>query len=315
MRLVKNEHIKIYSKKSIWVLYAIIAALCIIVCVIIKSNMPTESEDAWRQKAEENIKMATENIENNSMPESNRNQLIELKAISEYRLDNNMHPQATNSFWGFVQISSNFIALITMFVVVIGASSVSSEFSKGTIKLLLIRPHKRWKILLSKYVISYLFAFEMLAFLLLSSMLAGWLFFGGNGAALPFLAYKSGMVIETSMFLHILTVYGFACVQLFVMVTLAFMLSTLFRNNALAIGATIFLMFAGATIIQLLVTFTDVTWVKYILFANTDLTVYFEGTPLIEGMTLGFSIIVLLVYIVIFNVISWMSFCKRDVAA
>ncbi len=56
-------------------------------------------------------------------------------------------------------------------------------------------------------------------------------------------------------------------------------------------------------------------WSKYILFANTDLTQYSTGKPLVEGMTIEFSIIVLIVYFVIFNVISYIGFTKRDIVA
>ena len=56
-------------------------------------------------------------------------------------------------------------------------------------------------------------------------------------------------------------------------------------------------------------------WAKYILFANTDLTVYFDGTPLVASMTLTFSIVILLVYFAIFHLLSFLVFAKRDVAA
>jgi ABC-2 type transport system permease protein len=57
------------------------------------------------------------------------------------------------------------------------------------------------------------------------------------------------------------------------------------------------------------------TWAKYILFANTDLMQYFEGTPMVDGMTLSFSVIMLLVYFFIFQFLAFYVFKKRDVAA
>lgn len=96
------------------------------------------------------------------------------------------------------------------------------------------------------------------------------------------------------------------------MVTFVFMISSIFRNSALAIGLAIFLMFAGN---QIVLFFMERDWAKYILFTNTDLRQYVNGNiPLIEGMTLGFSITVLIVYYVIFAVLSWIFFTKRDVA-
>ncbi len=56
-------------------------------------------------------------------------------------------------------------------------------------------------------------------------------------------------------------------------------------------------------------------WSKYILFANVNLNQYIDGEPLVKGMTMTFSIIVLIIYFVIFNVISYIGFTKRDIVA
>jgi ABC-2 type transport system permease protein len=51
------------------------------------------------------------------------------------------------------------------------------------------------------------------------------------------------------------------------------------------------------------------------LFANTNLGLYFGGRePPIEGMTLGFSVTMLLLYYIVFLALSWYIFSKRDVA-
>ena len=54
---------------------------------------------------------------------------------------------------------------------------------------------------------------------------------------------------------------------------------------------------------------------KYILFANTDLSQFIGGEPFIEGLTLPFSISVLVIYTVVFLVISFVTFNKRDITA
>src|SRR5690625_5584432 len=96
------------------------------------------------------------------------------------------------------------------------------------------------------------------------------------------------------------------------MSTFAFMVSTIFRNSALAIGIAIFLMMAGNQIVFFL---SEHAWAKYILFANTDLSQYAAGSePIIVGMTLSFSIGMLLLYYSVFMILSWVFFTKRDVA-
>ncbi len=56
-------------------------------------------------------------------------------------------------------------------------------------------------------------------------------------------------------------------------------------------------------------------WAKYVLFANTDLLQYFEGSPMVDGMSLGFSITMLVLYFTLFQAVAFYVFKKRDVAA
>ncbi|MNY55445.1 ABC-2 family transporter protein [compost metagenome] len=95
-------------------------------------------------------------------------------------------------------------------------------------------------------------------------------------------------------------------------VTMAFMISSAFRSSTMAIGFSIVGMFAGNILLEALHRFD---WSRYLLFANTDLTQYLSGRPYQNGMTLAFSIVVLAVYFLVFNLISWLMFTRRDVAA
>jgi ABC-2 type transport system permease protein len=53
-----------------------------------------------------------------------------------------------------------------------------------------------------------------------------------------------------------------------------------------------------------------------LLFANIDLTRYLAGNdPIRPEMTLTFSIMMLVAYYVLFQLVSWLLFTKRDVAA
>ncbi|MGO4110042.1 hypothetical protein [Paenibacillus sp. YAF4_2] len=94
-------------------------------------------------------------------------------------------------------------------------------------------------------------------------------------------------------------------------VTIAFMISSAFRSSAMAIGFSIGIVFAGNILLNALQRYE---WSKYLFFANTDLTQYMEGRPFHDGMTLSFSIGVLAVYFLLFNLVSWLMFTRRDVA-
>ena len=82
------------------------------------------------------------------------------------------------SVWGFVSDTSNLIQFAGLFAIIIAAGIVASEFNWGTIKLLLIRPIDRGKILASKYLAVIVFALMLLSVLFVFSTLLGLILFG-----------------------------------------------------------------------------------------------------------------------------------------
>ncbi|MBA2869770.1 ABC-2 type transport system permease protein [Anoxybacillus calidus] len=311
--LIQNENMKIYRRMSTWVMIGLLALATIAGALMIKGTHKEEATGDWKKQIIAENQTLKAQLSEGNMPKAYNKQLEKQLRINEYRLEHELKPIASNSFWGFVVESSNLIEFITLFTIVIAAGSVANEFSWGTIKLLLIRPASRSKILLSKYAATILFAVCMLLFLLISSFIVSAVVFGVENVRDPYLAYQDGRVVETSMILHVLSVYGLNSVNLVMMVTFAFMISTVFRNSSFAIGLAIFLMFTGSQITMLLA--AKFEWAKYSLFANTNLMQYIDGIPPVEGMTMSFSIMMLLVYFAAFNSLTWLIFKKRDIAA
>ncbi|MHC0038094.1 ABC transporter permease [Pseudoneobacillus sp. C159] len=311
--LIQNENMKIYRRVGTWVMVGLLL-LAIIATAILNVTFGSETKSDWKTEVAANSKQLEQNIEN--PPHFNKT-LIEMQkqqlAINEYRLEHDIAPIESRTLWGFTLESAGIIILITLFTVIVAAGSVAAEFSWGTIKLLMIRPASRARILLSKYISTILFALLLLAILLVTSMISGGFAYGFDQLDISHLAYKDGKVVEVSIFMHILSVYGLNSIQLIMMVTFAFMVSSVFRSSSLAIGLAIFLMFMGSQVTFLIAQKFD--WAKYILFANTDLTQYIDGVPMVEGMTMTFSIIMLIIYFIGFNLISWVTFHKRDIAA
>jgi ABC-2 type transport system permease protein len=203
----------------------------------------------------------------------------------------------------FMDMAVSLSSLVFIFTIILAGDIVASEFSWGTIKLLLIRPASRSKILLSKYVSVLLFLVVQLVLVLVFSYFTGLLFFGVSGPLNP--GFSVGELLGN---------YGLETLRIVMAATMAFMISTVFRSSSLAIGISIFLMFTATSIVAVLARL-NYSWVKYVLFANTDLTPYFSGgKPIVPGMTLGFSVTMLVIYWVLFYAISWFIFTRRDVA-
>ena len=317
--LIQNENMKIFRQLSTYIMLGLLIVIVIASGFLSKNSAQRASTNTdWKtQLTQQNTDMqkTLTLVKQNPGVGSEQNSAGIEKGIkiNNYRIEHNLPPQQGKIVWGFVtDLAAGMISLVSLFSIIIAAGIVAREFNSGTIKLLLIRPLKRWKVLLSKYLAVLLFSLDALILLFIASFIVGGIFYGLSGVGQPYLGFANGNVTEINMLWHIFTTYAYACVNLLMMVTFAFMISTVFRSNSLAVGISLFIMYTGNILVALL---SKYSWVKYILFANTNLTVYTDGIPVVKGMTMTFSLLVLAAYFIIFNVISWLVFIKRDVAA
>ncbi|WP_367576356.1 ABC transporter permease [Bacillus sp. FJAT-29814] len=313
LALIQNENMKIFRRVPTWIMLGLLVVIIFTGAILQKVNSDDEQANAnWKGDLQQQNAQYEQTIKDKDAPAFIVANSKKNLALNQYRLDHDLDPNVDGA-WENVINNVAIINVVTLFTIIIAGGSVASEFSWGTIKLLLIRPVSRSKVLFAKYISTFTFALITLILLFGLSFAVGAIFFGTDTIGTPHLAYHDGKVIETSMFIHAIQVYGLACVGLLMMVTFAFMVGTIFRNSSLSIGLAIFLMFMGAQGTQVIALKFD--WAKYILFANMDLTRYIDGVPLVEGMTMTFSVVMLVVYFVVFNGLTWMIFNKRDVAA
>ncbi|WP_223068120.1 ABC transporter permease [Paenibacillus caui] len=206
----------------------------------------------------------------------------------------------------FTNLTSLFF-LVSIFSAIIFADIVASEFTWGTIKLLLIRPWKRSKVLLSKLLAGLIFSLLLTLIFIVVNWALSFLLFKNISTPGVYPAGYSPFSFNLEMLLY-------RYVDMVIICIFAFMLSTLFRSSGIAIGLAIFLLFAG-NILQALLRPEKYAWTKYVLFTNMNLSRYMIGDGSAAGMTLGFSVAVLSVYVIVFLAVSWIVFMRRDVAA
>lgn len=206
----------------------------------------------------------------------------------------------------FTWTESFTIYLSTIFTVIIAADIVAGEFAGGTIKLLLIRPWSRGKILLSKFTSLILFGLLCAGITAVAGIAMSLLLFSGNTGLSDGFA---GSSMNNSLLLLLTDT-----IQALVISLIAFMLSTVFRSGGLAIGLSLMLLFTK-DIFGFIFNPERFEWAKYLLFLHIDLSGYIQSPVGPGGVGLSFSITILVVYCLLFMLISWLAFTKRDVAA
>lgn len=300
---------KLWHKKATWIMAGLLILILVGVAGITKWSQSNFEQPSGEAALAENQAHLTTQLADPTIDDETKKQLEESLAITEYQLKENIKPMEYGTREQYLMNSHSMLSLVILFTVIAAASIVASEFSQGTIKMLLSRPVKRWKILTSKYVTTLLYALTLTVIAIVSTAISGYLFFESTGS--PLLDFDNGSVVEISYWARILALYGLQFVSVIIFTTFAFMIGSVFRSSSLAIGLSIFLLFAGPNIAYFL---SKYEFAKYILFSH-DLTQYVTGNTFVEGISMPFSITVLTVYMVLFLVISFLSFTKRDVTA
>lgn len=244
------------------------------------------------------------------------NDSIANKEISKYIIDNNVDVNKDDDVRGILRnLFSEYGIFIVVMIIMISGTIVSDEFNKGTIKLLLVKPYSRNKILLAKYIVTItIIGFSVLAVITMQLVVGG-IMFGYDSLSVPVVQYNfNSNTLET------MNVFAFLGINiltqlpnLIILATLAFGISTIINNSAVAIAIPL-LIYMSSNIIYMLVVQNNIQFMKYFVTMNWDFGEYLFGKlPSLEGMTLGFSAIICAIYFLIIIIPTFINFKKKDI--
>lgn len=294
-----------------------------------------ESADAWKGEEMESIRsnkltlVRGETEQGQLLTSSTRNELQTAIDVSLKRLSTDTAPIESDSFMGLMDSSASSLELVSLLLMVLAGGMIASEFGTGTIKLLLITPHKRSSIFWAKAVLLLEVIVLTAGAMFVSSFLLSGILTGFQGIATMQVVSLFGSVTRLPYLLYIFIKYLLFLLPVAAYASLALMLSAVTRKTAVAVAVSILLMFGSQMAMSLLTVLSMAGYVipglKFLLFSNTSLSVYFPASPSMMSfggstsatvdptMTLGFSVAILVIYIVCFLWIARDSFCRRDI--
>lgn len=237
-------------------------------------------------------------------------------ANNKYIIDNKVDinsPKTTRNLL-INTLSDNF--LFIMIIIAAGAGSiVSTEFDKGTIKLLLVRPYSRNKILLSKYIVSmFMIIFAILSAFIMQLIIGG-IFFGFSSLNIPVVIYNfvQNKVMHINLFKYIFDNVLAVLPEFILLATLAFAISTITNVSTLGVGLPI-VGVGAADIINLIAINRNIIPLKYFVTLNWNFTNYlYGGVNSFPTLSIPFSILICAIYFLIMIITAFIVFNKRNI--
>lgn len=211
---------------------------------------------------------------------------------------------------------------IILFMIIAAGMIVSSEYSSGSIRLLLVRPRKRWKILLSKLAAVTTYAIIPMIVSFVVPLVVTIAFFGAGDAFVPDVVAKGGVAHEVSSVVSSLAVLAKCSVSGFMHMSFAFMLSTIVGKSALAIALPLAAQaFAGTlqTISYLIyqfwtgVKYTPLPYLDLSSFALTDNLFSAFGSMIVGNFSFGIGLVYNVIITALALVIAFAVFSRKEI--
>ena len=214
--------------------------------------------------------------------------------------------------------------LIIIFTMMMSAYLISSECDSGTIRLLLMRPYNRGKILSAKMFATLFFA---LCFMLLSviiTLVGGLTTFGLPAMSKMLVVFNSSIIFEASPIFMLLIYLVTALFDIIFYLIIAYFVSIIFKSFAGSISTSFILILLSVVlglslstnISYAFIPLTNTSWFRYFgtqsTSANPSIIESILSTPVQSSMNVWISAVILGLTCAVLYLITYITFKKRD---
>lgn len=302
--LVREEVKKTFSLKVFIITFSLIIMASILHVLIIENISLEEIQTTVQSNNEEPIADYSSDIMYAEI-------LEEKDAIDKYKSENNI--QNPGQFWEFINNNILVMNIITIICIYFSSIVFAKEFTKNTIKNILMTPYKRSEIYLSKIFVVSLFTIISTVITCGSSFLISLIFYSQHfNLSGMFLVFRDGAVEEYSVFGYTIMRFALKGLEILVIALIALFISVIVRNYIVSMVLSFVLFFIGDSLVLLLSGKLQV--MKYTIFANIDYLSYLSGSAYMNNSTLLLSLEITMIYLVVIYMISLFLFEYRDVS-
>ncbi len=233
--------------------------------------------------------------------------------IPQVKFDNDIRNSVDRTYLMYVSVA-------IILCIIIGGGIVSSEYSTGTVRLLMIRPVSRWKILFSKLVSVFIIGYGVLLTTVILNIISSGIVNGFGGLATKVISFSGESIVQQSFVISIIPKLLFSSISLIFIIALVFAISTIIKNTALAVGLTT-VAYLGSSVATMIMASLGMRWVGKTILPYMNLSTFITNSQYTEMFKSEYSIVLsstmgaiqLIVFATILIIASFLVFQKRDV--
>ena len=318
--LVKNELIKIFKRKNIYILF-LLALIIIFGYNIFEKSINSNlniSEQYVRSYNQD--KMYLENYETLKIKEE-YSDILERVNLEKYAIENNirynilLNTKNKNAILPsdarilLMKFFNNFDIIIIFFIIYLASTIIYEEYNNGTVKNLLVKPHRRSSILFSKIITTIFVTLFTAIIIILFQYIIGGIIFGFDSYSLEAIRYNHlTQNIDVINLVYYMLLIFVSKLPMYLLVIFTSLLLSVFINN---IGINILISLGLYMVTNLGLLFNDIT--KYLFIYNWDISKYIFGNAETVNGSINTPIIISCIWLILITIILFIRFNRKDI--
>ena len=258
-------------------------------------------------------------ILNDSMNYNQRleyNNVIEDLNINKYIIENKVNIDKQNTLnYQLRTIVDDYELFVIIVILIVSSILIGEEFSRGTIKLLLVKPYSRIKILLVKYITCLIIIFLTISFLVALQLIIGGILFGVDSINLGMIVYdfNAEKVIKLNIFLYMIIRILAKLPMLIIILDLSFLFGIVL-NNIIGSFSIVMIIYTFSEVINNIIITYNLEFMKFFITLNWNFQDYlFGGMSIYKYLDLKKSMLIFIIYDIILLGIMFVSFKRKNI--
>lgn len=318
--LIKNELIKIVKRKNIYILVLLAFLIISGYNIFEKYSNTTINISEQYVRAYNQDQMYLENYNNLNIDES-YSDILERVNLEKYAIENSikynilLNTENKNAILPsdarilLMKFFNNFDIIIIFIIIYLASTIIYEEYSNGTIKNLLVKPHKRSLILFSKIITTIFVALFIAIILIFFQYIIGGFLFGFDSYSLDAIRYNHiTQNIDVMNLGYYMLLIFISKLPMYLLVILITLLLSVFINN-IGINILISLGLYMATNLEILP--NNIT--KYLFIYNWDISKYIFGNVEAINNDIHIPILISCIWLVFSIMVLFIGFNKKDI--